>query len=91
MVDQPSHKLERIFGHSILAGPSTSAKAAFVSPAQKVEEVRVASSYGQEARQDLLEMASSILQGEIPAEEDIQLRSAHRVTVINLETVRDIN
>ncbi|XP_035644041.1 uncharacterized protein LOC118394688 [Oncorhynchus keta] len=82
VVDQPSHQLERIFSRSLLSGPST--------PAQKVEEVRIASPYIREARQDLLEKAPSILQEESLAKEDIQLRLAHGVTFINSETLRDI-
>ncbi|KAM9452786.1 uncharacterized protein ACWYII_012201 isoform 2-T2 [Salvelinus alpinus] len=90
VVDQPSHQLERIFSHSLLSGPSSSAKAALGAPAQKVEEVRIASPYSREARQDLLEKAPSILQEEILAKEDIQSRLAHGVTFINSETLRDI-
>ncbi|XP_029629018.1 uncharacterized protein LOC115206338 isoform X1 [Salmo trutta] len=90
VVDQPSHQLERIFSHSVLSGPSSSAKAALGAPAQKVEEVRIASPYSREARQDLLEKAPSILQEESLAKEDIQPRLAHGVTFINSETLRDI-
>ncbi|XP_031651096.1 uncharacterized protein LOC109909431 [Oncorhynchus kisutch] len=90
VVDQPSHQLERIFSRSLLSGPSSSAKAALGAPAQKVEEVRIASPYIREARQDMLEKAPSILQEESLAKEDIQLRLAHGVTYINSETLRDI-
>lgn len=90
VVDQPSHQLERIFSHSLLSGPSSSANAALGAPAQKVEEVRIASPYSREARQDLLEKAPSILQEESLAKEDIQPRLAHGVTFINSETLRDI-